>query len=75
MRTPSRGQRNAHWIEKFCVLPNGPNKGQRVVLTPAQRDIVRQVYNIGENRPMTALAVSGIGRRSAGGGSSISPSA
>ena len=45
MRTLSRGERNAHWIENFCVLPNGPNKGQRVVLTPAQRDIVRQVYD------------------------------
>ena len=53
MRTLSRGERNARWIEKFCLLPNGPNKGQRVVLTPAQRDIVRQVYDTARPPPVT----------------------
>jgi hypothetical protein len=35
------------------VLPNGPNKGQRVVLTPAQREIVYQVYDTARPPPVT----------------------
>ena len=55
IRTPSLGERNARWIENFCVQPNGPNKGQRVVLTPAQRDIVRQVYDTARPPPVTEV--------------------
>jgi hypothetical protein len=33
----TRGDRNGHWIEKFCLVPHDPDKGRHVRLTPAQR--------------------------------------
>ena len=33
----TRGDRNGHWIEKFCRVPHDPDKGRHVRLTPAQR--------------------------------------
>lgn len=41
----TRGDRNIHWIEKYCVLPHGPERGQRVRLTAAQQDTVRRIYD------------------------------
>jgi hypothetical protein len=41
----NRVKRNIRWIEKFCVVPSGPYKGQRVRLTPAQCDTVREIYD------------------------------
>ena len=37
------GQKAARWIETFCIYPNGFNKGQFVVLTTEQKEIVRAV--------------------------------
>lgn len=45
MTRQTRGQRNAQWIEKYCVVPSGPDKGRFVHLTPAQRETVHQIYN------------------------------
>jgi hypothetical protein len=41
----TRGERAIRWIEAYCLVPIGPDKGQRVRLTPAQQDIVRQIYD------------------------------
>jgi hypothetical protein len=40
----SRAQRNVAWIEKFCVVASGPNRGQPVRLTPAQKETIARVY-------------------------------
>jgi hypothetical protein len=42
-----RGNRAIHWIEDFCRVPSGFNKGDRVRLTPEQKDLVRSVYEDG----------------------------
>jgi hypothetical protein len=39
----NRGERNIAWIENYCLVPAGPDKGKRVVLTPEQRDTVRRI--------------------------------
>ena|SRR5262245_35931778 len=44
-RTRTRGDRAVLWIEHFCVYPNGADRGQRVRLTPAARDVVRQIFD------------------------------
>jgi len=41
----SCGERNIKWIENYCLVPHGPDKGRHVVLTPAQRDVVRRIYD------------------------------
>ncbi len=41
----TRGERATRWIERYCVQPHGPERGQHVRLTPAARDIVRKVYD------------------------------
>jgi hypothetical protein len=44
-RDGTRGDRNAHWIEKYCLYPTGPDKGKRVTLTPTQRAVVHAIYD------------------------------
>ena len=39
----TRGERAICWIEVYCLVPNGLDRGQHVRLTPAQRDIVREI--------------------------------
>ena len=41
----TRGDKNVHWIEMFCLVPRRPDKGERVVLTQAQRETVRMIYD------------------------------
>jgi hypothetical protein len=50
MREKTRGERNADWIERYCLVPHGPDKGKRVRLTEAEHHIVRQIYD-GANGP------------------------
>lgn len=45
MKTLTRGERNIHWIESYCLYPNGPERGQRVCLTPQHREIVLRIYD------------------------------
>ena len=45
MRKKSRGTRAVSWIENFCLVPSGPERGRRVALTQAQRETVRQIYD------------------------------
>lgn len=44
-RVESRGERNVRWIQDFCLVPSGPNKGLPVKLTPDQREIVSHIYD------------------------------
>ena len=44
-RKQTRGERAIRWIEVYYLVPSGLDKGQHVRLTPAQRDIVRQIYD------------------------------
>src|SRR5262245_52530592 len=56
MRTLSRGRRAILWIENFCLVPDGSDRGKRVRLTPAQRDTIRQIY---DNPHLEAVPISG----------------
>ena len=49
----TRGDRNCAWIERHCLMPHGPDKGQRVRLTPAQCDVVRRIYDDAEQPEVT----------------------
>jgi hypothetical protein len=44
---PTRGQEAIRWIEMHCVFPDGPRRGERVVLTQEERDLVRRIYDDG----------------------------
>jgi hypothetical protein len=56
MKTP--GRRAAYWIEQFCVYPRGFNKGQHVVLTIAQREILHRIFDGGESPGEIAAPLS-----------------
>ena len=51
--TRGRGWRNIAWIERHCLVPHGPEKGQPVRLTRAQRDIVYCIYDGNEHPEVT----------------------
>lgn len=53
----SRGDAAIRWIEKFCLVPDGPDKGKRVKLTAAQRFDIRRIYNAGgpQGIPVTGV--------------------
>ena len=51
--TRGRGWRNIAWIERHCLVPHGPDKGKRVLLTRAQRDIVYCIYDGNEQPEVT----------------------
>jgi hypothetical protein len=51
----SRGNRAVRWIEQFCLVPSGPDRGQHARLSITQRDIIRQIYDT----PTEAMPVSG----------------
>ena len=51
--TRGRGWRNIAWIERHCLVPHGPEKGQPVRLTRAQRDIVYCIYDRNEQPEVT----------------------
>ena len=56
MRKRSRGQHAIDWIENFCLVPSGPERGQHVRLTHVQRETVRMIYdhpNGPQNVPVT----------------------
>ena len=41
----SRGQRNAKWIERFCLVPEGRFVGQPLRLSKQQKKWLRQIYD------------------------------
>jgi hypothetical protein len=53
-RKRSTGERYIAWIENYCVKPAaGPERGQRVKLTDAQKELVRRIYDQGDNLEVT----------------------
>jgi hypothetical protein len=57
-RNQTRGGRAIRWIEAYCLVPSGLDRGQHVRLTLAQRDIVREIYD-NPNGPYGAPPVIG----------------
>lgn len=53
MKEQTRAERNRQWIENYCLVPHGPDKGQRVRLTPEQLDTVRRIYDEAEHPEIT----------------------
>jgi hypothetical protein len=45
MHAHTRGDCAISWIEQFCLYPDGPSKGKRVILSPAECWQVRQLYD------------------------------
>lgn len=43
--TITRAERNGAWIERFCRVPSGPRKGDRVALTKAQKQLLADIYD------------------------------
>jgi hypothetical protein len=56
----SRASRAATWVERYYVFPAGLEQGQRVRLTPAQRELVVRLY---DHPGIEALPVTGFLRR------------
>jgi hypothetical protein len=50
MRSSSRGYRAIDWIEKYCLYPAGPQRGQRVRLSPEQCATIRAIYDHPDGR-------------------------
>jgi hypothetical protein len=50
-----RGNRAIKWIEDYCRVPVGFNKGARVHLSPEQRQIICSIYDgdSGSSEPIT----------------------
>jgi hypothetical protein len=44
-RNQTRAERAVRWIEKFCVVPFGIERGQHVRLTQQQRDTIHAIYD------------------------------
>lgn len=55
VKEPSRGDRNADWIETFCRVPEGALVGQPVKLRPWQRDIIRGIYDTPTRRAIVSF--------------------
>jgi hypothetical protein len=49
----THGNKAIHWIENFCVYPHGFNKGQFVVLTTEQKEILHRVFDSDEAPEIT----------------------
>jgi hypothetical protein len=47
------GQKAIRWIENYCVVPFGFDKGQHVRLTIEQREIVHKVFDTDESPEVT----------------------
>lgn len=44
-KTPTRGERNAAWIESFCRIPEGKFVGRKVKLTSKQKTWLKRIYD------------------------------
>ena len=50
----TRGAKAVFWIEDYCLVPFGFDKGQRVRLTAAQKEIVHKVFDTDESPEIAA---------------------
>jgi hypothetical protein len=41
----TRAERNIRWIEKYCRIPTGPDKGRFARLSNAQKDLMFKIYD------------------------------
>jgi hypothetical protein len=41
----NRGAHAIYWIEEYCVVPLGPDKGKPVHLSMEEQHVVRYVYD------------------------------
>lgn len=57
---PTRGDRNAQWIETHCIIPEGKLVGRPVKLTPEQRRWISRIYD-----SPTRLFILSMGRKNA----------
>jgi tryptophanyl-tRNA synthetase len=57
MKTP--GKKAANWIENFCVVPAGFDKGQHVRLSVEQRETVRRIFDTDESPGEITAPLSG----------------
>jgi len=57
----TRGERIIRWIEEFCLYPTGPEKGQRVVLTPMQKEDLRRIYDHPDGEKLAAAITGPLG--------------
>jgi hypothetical protein len=54
----TRGQNNCNWIENYCLIPFGPDKGKRVILTFQEQEVIRAIYD-GDNVSILEQPVTG----------------
>ena len=54
----TRGAKATHWIETFCVVPFGFDKGQHVRLTTEQKEIVGRIFDTDESSGEIAAPLS-----------------
>lgn len=54
----TNGKKAIYWIENYCVYPHGFNKGQHVVLTTEQKEIVRAVFDTDDAPEITGPLVA-----------------
>lgn len=52
----TRGQRNAEWIERYCLIPEGKMVGERFTLTKEQKRWLRQIYDTPTRRFILSMA-------------------
>ena len=45
MRSLTRGERAAQWVEEFCLVPSGFRKGDQVKLSLEQRTTIRRIFD------------------------------
>lgn len=60
MRTKTRGERNAEWIESMCCVPEGRLVGQKLKLTKKQREWLKLIYD-----SPTRMFILSVGRKNA----------
>jgi hypothetical protein len=45
MRRRTLSEHVISWVEEYCIVPSGVNRGQRVRLTQEQRQTIREIYD------------------------------
>ena len=51
---PTRSERVIWWVRHFCIVPDGPNRGQPAMLLPEQEAQVRRIYDRGKDGTVAA---------------------
>ena len=49
-----RSGRVIWWVRHFCIVPDGPNRGQPAMLLPEQEAQVRRIYDRGKDGTVAA---------------------